>query len=196
MSRIKLLTLTLVACALPTLATADQLTMIIQQDLQTLGYDPGNTDGDMTTQTVVAISKFQAENALAVSGEPTPQLAGVIKAAISKRSSPATAGVSSVRPAAASPGREAASQAAQQACLQERIAAAQAANQKKRGLGSLMRAATRTAARFGAGSDTARAISETSRQIYDANATAADLASAARDLGLTEDEIEKCRNPG
>jgi peptidoglycan hydrolase-like protein with peptidoglycan-binding domain len=50
-------------------AFADDLTKIVQQDLVTLGYDPGNTEGEATTQTIVAISKFQAENELEVTGE-------------------------------------------------------------------------------------------------------------------------------
>lgn len=57
-----------------------------------------------------------------------------------------------------------------------------------------MRAASRTASRFG-GSDSARAISQTTYDVYNVNATAADLSSAAKDLGLTEDEVEQCRNP-
>ncbi len=193
--RINTLAAMLFAMALlPGLATADELTQVIQQDLAALGYDPGNTDGEASTKTVVAISKFQAENDLDVTGEPSPQLAGIIKAAIRQQNSPAAA--SQARPTAAPPPQRdpAALQAAQQACLQEKIAAAQEANKQKRGFGSLMRAATRTAARFG-GSDIAQAISRTSRDVYDVNATAEDLSSAAKDLGLSEDEIEQCRNP-
>jgi peptidoglycan hydrolase-like protein with peptidoglycan-binding domain len=178
----------------PGLAIADDLTKIIQQDLVTLGYDPGNTDGEASTKTVVAISKFQAENNLDVTGEASPQLAGVIKAAIKQQNSPAAAAKA---PSTQAPPQDAAAlQAAQQACLQEKIAAAQEANKKKRGFGSLMRAATRTAARIGGGSDAARAVSQTTHDVYNVNATAADLSSAAKDLGLTEDEIEQCRNPG
>jgi peptidoglycan hydrolase-like protein with peptidoglycan-binding domain len=182
----------LTVAMVPGLAIADALTQTIQQDLATLGYDPGNTDGEATTQTVVAISKFQAENNLDVTGEASPQLAGVIKAAIKQKNSPAAAAQAPSSPAP--PQDAAALQAAQQACLQEKIAAAQEANKKKRGFGSLMRAASRTASRFG-GSDTARAVSQTTHDVYSVNATAADLSSAAKDLGLTEDEIEQCRNP-
>ena len=177
----------------PGLTFADELTKVIQQDLVTLGYDPGNTDGEASTKTLVAISKFQAENNLDVTGEASPQLAGIIKSAIRQQNSPPAAQASSIPPQPAQ--RDAAAlQAAQRACLQEKVAAAQEANKKKRGFGSLMRAATRTASRF-VGSDAAQAISRTSRDIYDANATAADLSSAAKDLGLTDDEIEQCRNP-
>lgn len=192
MHRNILIAMVLTVAMMPGLAVADALTQTIQQDLVTLGYDPGNTDGEATTQTVVAISKFQAENNLDVTGVASPQLAGVIKAAIKQKNSPAAAAQAPSSPA---PQKDAATlQAAQQACLQEKIAAAQEANKKKRGFGSLIRAASRTASRFG-GSDTARAISQTTHDVYNVNATAADLSSAAKDLGLTEDEIEQCRNP-
>jgi peptidoglycan hydrolase-like protein with peptidoglycan-binding domain len=187
-----LIAMVLTVAMMPEPAVADDLTQTIQKDLVTLGYDPGNTDGEATTQTVIAISKFQAENNLDVTGEASPQLAGVIKAAIKQKNAPAAAAQAPSSPVP--PPDAAALQAAQQACLQEKIAAAQEANKKKRGFGSLMRAATRTASRFG-GSDTAQAISETSRNVYDVNATSSDLSSAAKDLGLTEDEIEQCRNP-
>lgn len=193
MRRNILIAMVLTVVTMPELVVADALTQTIQQDLVTLGYDPGNTDGEATTQTVVAISKFQAENNLDVTGEASPQLAGIIKAAIKQQNSP---GAAAQAPSTQAPPQDAAAlQAAQQACLQEKIAAAQAANKKKRGFGSLMRAASRTAARIGGGSDTARAISQTSHDVYNVNATAADLSSAAKDLGLTEDEIEQCRNP-
>lgn len=187
-----LISVLLVVAMVPGLAFADDLTKIIQQDLVTLGYEPGNTDGEASTQTIVAISKFQAENNLEVTGEASPQLAGVIKAAIKQKNTPVAAAQAPPVPV---PQQDAAAlQAAQQACLQEKIAAAQEANKKKRGFGSLMRAASRTASRFG-GSDTARAISQTTHDVYSVNATASDLSSAAKDLGLTEDEIEQCRNP-
>ena len=56
------------------IATADDLTRNIQKELLALGYDPGATDGKMTTQTAIAISRFQAEQGLEVTGEPTPEL--------------------------------------------------------------------------------------------------------------------------
>ena len=57
-----------------------------------------------------------------------------------------------------------------------------------------MRAVTNTASRYG-GNDLARQLSETSHDIYDANATADDWEKAAKDLGLTQDELEACQNP-
>jgi hypothetical protein len=54
----------------------------IQMDLKNLGYDPGNTNGEMTLETTIAISQFQAERGMAVDGEASPQLAGVLAAAV------------------------------------------------------------------------------------------------------------------
>jgi len=180
-------TLALIALSLALLvpaAYADELTRIIQTDLVALGYDPGNTQGELSTETIVAISKYQAENNLDVTGEPSPQLAGIIKAKVSPQLKPSA-------PAYQDP---AALQAAQQACLQEKVTAAQLSQKKKRGLGSLMRAVGRTAAQVG-GFEMGSKIAKVSSDIYAADATARDLKSAAKDLGLTEDDLEACRNP-
>lgn len=184
-------------------AFADDLTRMVQTDLVTLGYDPGNTDGEATTQTIVAISKFQAEHDLAVTGEVTPQLAGVIKAQIKKQGQPAAAAAPAVAarapasvPASASAAAQnpAALQAAQQACIQQKMEARQEAQKKKRGFGRLLSAVSRTSSQFGGGG-LAGDIARTSNEIYNVNATAEDLSAAARDLGLTEEELEECRNP-
>ncbi|MCR9261873.1 MAG: peptidoglycan-binding protein [Pseudomonadaceae bacterium] len=186
----------LIVVLLPLAAHADKLTEIIQKDLTALGYEPGNTKGEMTTATAIAISKFQAENSLEVTGEPSPQLAGVIKSRIKGGAAPANSGgvaKAAPAPAPAPTNDPAALQAAQQACLQQKVADAQASQKKKRGFGSLMRAVSRTASRLG--SELAGDIARTSRDIYDVNATADDLESAAKDLGLTQDDVEDCRNP-
>jgi len=184
--------LALVIAMLPGLAGADELTAIIQKDLLTLGYDPGNIDGEATMQTVVAVSKFQAEHDLEVTGEVTPQLAGVIKAAISRQGQAATAPAAIAAPAAAMD--PAALAAAQQACLQKKMAEAQAAQQKRRGFGSLMRAVGTASSVFG-GNEVAGAVASATADIYAAGSVASDLESAAKDLGLTESDIEACRNP-
>jgi hypothetical protein len=80
--------------------------------------------------------------------------------------------------------------AARQACLQEKVAVAQEAQKKKRGFGKLLGAAGRVASRFG-NQDVAQVASD----IHGAGATADDVVAAARDLGLTEDEIAACDNP-
>lgn len=178
------------ATALP--AIADDLVLLVQQELQALGYDPGAVDGEMSTKTAIAISKFQAEQGLEVTGEVTPQLAGILKAVRNDAYKPATAAPPANAAAAPSPAPAAADlQARQQACLQQKIAEAEAKQKKKRGFGRLMRAASRIAGRNAPGGDLARAT----RDIYDATATAEDLAAAAKDLGLTEDDVEACRNP-
>ncbi len=176
---------------LPALAGADELTQMVQQDLIALGYEPGATNGEMTTATIVAISKFQAEHELEVTGEVTPQLAGVLKATINKQSQPAAAAAQPVQDNAPPPApTQAELQAAQQACLQQKMAEAQAGQKKKRAFGRMMSAVTRTAFRTG-NYDLAR----TANDVYAANATADDLAAAAKDLGLTQDAVEACQNP-
>jgi hypothetical protein len=84
----------------------------------------------------------------------------------------------------------AAQKTAQQACLARKVKEAEEANKKKQGLGRLMSAVGRVAGRLG-GAD----ISQTIGDAYSANATAEDLAAAAKDLGLTESDLEECRNP-
>jgi peptidoglycan hydrolase-like protein with peptidoglycan-binding domain len=190
----------LMALLVPATVIADDLTKMIQKDLIALGYDPGNIQGEMSTATVVAISKFQAENNMEVTGAATPQLAGIIKATLSNKNklagSSATAPATTGTQAAGSQQMNAETlQAAQQQCLQEKIAAKQKSQKKKKGFGSLMRAVSNTAARFGGNSDLARQVNETSYDIYNVNATAGDWEQAAEDLGLTQDELEECQNP-
>lgn len=174
----------------PLMVMANELTQMIQEDLIVLDYDPGDPNGEMSTKTIVAISRFQAEHNLEVTGETTPQLAGIVKASITRRDNPSAVAAA----APASQRSPEALRAAQDACLQEKIQTAQASQKKKRGIGSLLRAVGRTAARVGGGS-TASDISRTTSDLYSANATAADLESAAKDLGLTEDDVEACRSP-
>ena len=69
----------------PSLSSAlmtDNLTQSAQNMLQALGYDPGDTDGELAIETTIAISQFQAEQGLEVTGEVTPQLLGVLAAAV------------------------------------------------------------------------------------------------------------------
>jgi peptidoglycan hydrolase-like protein with peptidoglycan-binding domain len=196
MARALIPTLIFALAALPGLAGADELTAIIQKDLATLGYDPGNLDGEATVPTVIAVSKFQAEHDLEVTGEITPQLAGVIKAAMKQQAggTPAAPALAAA-PAPAAAMDPAALQAAQQACLQQKVADTQDAQKKKRGFGSLMRAVGTAASRLG-NNDVSSAVASASADIYTAGAVAGDLESAAKDLGLTESDVEACRNPG
>jgi peptidoglycan hydrolase-like protein with peptidoglycan-binding domain len=249
MLRIFLAASLFLAATLPGLAGADELTAIVQKDLTTLGYETGGTDGELTVQTAVAVSKFQAENGMEVTGEITPQLAGVIKATISKQGQAAAAAPAAAAPAAApamnaaattqatqmqgaagmSPaamqammaamqdgapamdpaalqamqaqGEAAQAQAApaqtpQQACLQQKIAAAQQAQQKqaesaqrRRGFGSLMRGISRLG-----GEEIVGSIAGVTSEISETTAAVGDLESAARDLGLTEDDVASCQN--
>lgn len=84
--------------------------------------------------------------------------------------------------------------ARQQACLEEAAAAAakkQETEKKKRSFGRIMGAMSRTAGRFGVGGN----IGQINQDIYDANATASDVAIMAEELGITEADVERCRNP-
>ncbi|MEQ8206775.1 MAG: hypothetical protein RIA65_11405 [Woeseia sp.] len=78
----------------------------------------------------------------------------------------------------------------QKACLEDKIAKAQESKKKKRGFGRLASAVARTAGRLGN-----HDVSRTLGDVYSANATADDLSAAAKDLGLTEDDIAACENP-
>ncbi len=163
-----------------------------QMDLISLGYEPGNIQGELDTGTIVAISKFQAENNMDVTGEVTPQLIGALRAAKNKGAQAGNA------PAAAAPAAppqpQLSLQERQQNCLQEKYAAAQERNKKKRGMMRLLSAVTRTSSQFGSG-DLARTINQTASTAYNVNATADDLEQAGKDLGLTPSEMEECRNP-
>lgn len=100
---------------------------------------------------------------------------------------PATAAAPAAATSAGAPAGPDAVRAARDACLQEKMAQAQAAQKKKRGLGTLLNAASRTAGLLGN-----YGVAKTATDVATASATADDLASAARDLGLTEDEIAEC----
>jgi hypothetical protein len=60
----------------------DDLLARIQRDLLTLGYDPGKVDCVLSRETVAAIISFQNDNDMELTGEPSPQLAGVLAAAV------------------------------------------------------------------------------------------------------------------
>lgn len=65
---------------MPTTAGEGILVQRIQLDLVILGYEPGNTTGELTTGTVIAISQYQAERDMDVTGEATQELAETITA--------------------------------------------------------------------------------------------------------------------
>ena len=69
----------------PSLSSAlmtDDLAQSAQNMLEALGYDTGNTDGELSVEMTIAISQFQAERGMEVTGEVTPQLVGVLAAAV------------------------------------------------------------------------------------------------------------------
>lgn len=62
--------------------TTDDMTQSVQLHLQYLGIDPGNTSGDLSVDTQIAISEFQASKGMKVTGEVSPQLLGILSAAV------------------------------------------------------------------------------------------------------------------
>ena len=189
---VALLLISLYVMLQPALACADELTSKIQKDLVALGYDPGNIGGEVTTETTVAIAKFQADRGMPVTAEVSPSLASALSSEVDRQRSGSAAPAIAAGPVAAAPAPQSSAdiQAAQQACLQEKMAAQQESQKKKRGLGRLISAVGRTAARYGNYD-----LHRTAGDVYSAGATADDLSAAARDLGLTEDEVAACRNP-
>jgi peptidoglycan hydrolase-like protein with peptidoglycan-binding domain len=161
---------------------SDELTRTVQEDLIQLGYDPGIDDGEPSTATAIAIAKFEADRDMTVTGEVTPRLADALADAVSEQRLADLAPIPEQDPAML--------QVAQQECLQKKINESREAQKKKRGFGSLLRAVSRTASRTG-NYDLAR----TAGDVYSANASAADLSSAAKDLGITEDEVAACQDP-
>lgn len=61
------------------------MTETAQMHLQALGYDVGEANGDMSLDTTIAISTFQAEKGMDVTGEVTPQLLGALSAEVDSR---------------------------------------------------------------------------------------------------------------
>ena len=60
----------------------EDLLKMIQLDLVRLDYQVGNTDGVLDKPTSVAISRFQVSKSMEVTGLPSPQLAGILSAAV------------------------------------------------------------------------------------------------------------------
>lgn len=157
-------------------AGGDEMTLMIQQNLATLGYDV-TPSGVMDTRTAIAISQYQAKNDMQVTGEVSPQLAGILAAKVSS--------------GGAAPQRSPQElKAAQQACLQKKIDEAQAAQKKKRGFGRLLSGVARLAGQSGN-----LDLMQKTNDVYRAGATADDFSQAAKDLGLTEDDVAACQNP-
>jgi hypothetical protein len=61
------------------------LTETVQKHLQALGYDVGSVDGEASLNTTIAISTFQAEKGMDVTGAVTPQLLGALAAEVDRR---------------------------------------------------------------------------------------------------------------
>jgi len=62
----------------------DQSGMVrmIQVSLDRLGYNPGPANGQLERETVIAITQFEAAKGMPVTGQATPQLAGILAAEV------------------------------------------------------------------------------------------------------------------
>ena len=56
------------------------LVKMIQLELIRVGYDLENVEGVLDKSTIVAITKFQANKGMEITGKPSPQLAGILQA--------------------------------------------------------------------------------------------------------------------
>lgn len=190
MPRLLLASLVIAICGLQ-VAASDELTQMVEDSLSQLGYDTGTVDGEADVKTAIAVSQYQAEKGLDVTGEISPQLAGMLAADVKNGSvAPASAPAAAPVPAAQPAPDPAALAAAQQACLQQKMAEQQAKQQKKKAFGKMLSAIGNTAFKYG-DYDTAQTVSE----VYSAEASASDIAQAAKDMGLAEQDIADCENP-
>lgn len=82
----------------------------------------------------------------------------------------------------------------QEACLQEKVENARQAAQMKSGLGKLFSAVSRSASRYGGG-EVASQVSTSANDASSINATITDLEGAAKDLGISQSDIDACKNP-
>jgi peptidoglycan hydrolase-like protein with peptidoglycan-binding domain len=155
-------------------ASGDQLTQRIQRDLVALGYDPGSINGEMTVDTAVAISKFQAENGMDVSGEASPQLAGILAARVGAMRGDNAQVQATARAANTSPNTAEATETCRPRAVQSTAESSDTS-------GRLARAGGRLFSRFG--------NREAKEQLAEVAATASDVAEVADIVGdLTECE--------
>lgn len=121
-------------------------------------------------------------------------LAGVAQAATSQQSYPTSSAHVEVT-AELTPEQQATDlRERQQACLQEKVDAAQQASKAQSGFGTLLSAVKPTPPPSGSPEAIAQ-ISDAADRVYSAGVTMGDLKGAAADLGISESDIEICRNP-
>lgn len=63
-------------------AAAGNIVQVIQVNLTTLGYSPGNTDGVLDDPTRAAISQFETDTGMTVTGEPSQAVADALAQAV------------------------------------------------------------------------------------------------------------------
>jgi peptidoglycan hydrolase-like protein with peptidoglycan-binding domain len=155
----------------------DELTQRIQRDLVALGYDPGAISGEMTVETAVAISQFQAANGMDVSGTVSPQLAGILAAQVDAM----RGGEPAVEVAASASGANLDASQASENCTPKAAAAEPESSDDS---GRLARAGSRLFNRFGS--------RRANQQLAEATATASDIAEVADIVS----ELTECEPQG
>ncbi len=162
-------------------ALADELVQTIQQDLATLGYYDEAVDGELDLKTQLAIGRFEEENDLPVTGEPSLSIATKV----------AMAAEASAETEAAEPEQPNVDEAvvmARQACLDEKKAEAAAKKEKKKMWGKLGRAGGSLLGRFGGAGAAA--------DVYQAAETVDDVSAISEAMGLDEADVEECLSIG
>lgn len=160
-----------VAITFPAMLLADDIVLSVERSLEKLGYDVAKPDGTPDQKTQIAITRFQMENGLPVTGEASVQLAAMLETKASGNAPPAAAAAE--QPAAEKP-----------KCVpkssQEKVADTQ---KKAWGVGKIAGAASSVMGVFGGNSKAYQAAATTSQ----AAAATSSAASGAQDLGMIPD---------
>lgn len=138
--------------------------------------------GDMTVVTTVRAIRVNTGLSGAFANAPPRQ-------PTASAAAPATPGATA-SPSASAPDAETLEEA-QAVCLQQKI---DAAKKKKRAFGRVIRAAANTASRYG-GAEVSREVEKASQEAYKVDATGKDVEEVAKELGLSKEDVESCRDP-
>jgi len=162
-----------------------QLTKSIQQDLRALGYEVDNLDGTLSMQTRIAIGAAEERYQMAVTGNPSFDLAVKMQADTHAQKQ----GLSTGTADAGTPLQEtetANPPAPNAECLQKQVNE----NRKKR-TSTIASAGSRLLQRFG-NEDVIDSLDEVTQDAAAIIDTSDDVKTIAQELGLTEDEVRKC----
>ena len=162
---------------------ADELVKQIQQDLNSLGYSVGYPDGEMGVKTQMAIGKFQKEHNLPIDGKPSVAVAIAISEAKESGVAP-SATTTQVDPATTELTSE--QLASQEACLKQKAEEAQSAK-KSSMFGALTDMAGTMLSSFGQ-HELAMMLGQAKTVAQQAET----VSKLAKDLGITEQQVQEC----